>query len=173
MQYVAMTGDFMKITGAEISRAVEAALAQVGETASEKMKTYTKKHDYRGDLTNSITWRTAHNHGKIEDTNDLIDSPPPNCVDVGSANDHAVYVEKGTGPHLNAAGSDEFVREIIEWAASKNIDEDGAWAIIKTIRNEGTDERPFAAPVYYQGRAIARPILEEATRLFWRSQRKV
>jgi hypothetical protein len=173
MQYVSMTGDFLKMTGSDIYRPVEAALVAVGNAASDKMKEYTKKHDYRGELTNSITWRTATNHGEIENSEDLIDAPPINCVDVGSGNKKAVYAERGTGPHINATGTADFVAEIIEWAASKGIDESGAWAIIKTIRNEGTDERPFAAPVFYQGRAIARPIMEEAMRTFWAKQKQV
>jgi len=173
MQYVIMTGDFLKMTGNDIYRPIEAALTAVGNAAADKMKEYTKKHDYRGELTNSITWRTANNHGPIEKTEDLIDAPPPNCVDIGSGSSKAIYAERGTGPHINSVGTEEFVAEIITWAASKGIDESGAWAIIKTIRNEGTDERPFAAPVYYQGGAIAKSIMEEAIRTFWRSQRQV
>jgi hypothetical protein len=173
MQYVTMTGDFLKMTDKDIYRSVETALSAVGQAAAAKMKEITDKHNYRGELSGSITWRTAANRGSIENTEDLIDAPPVNCVDVGSGNKKAIYAERGTGPHLNPVGTEEFVAEIIEWAASKGIDESGAWAIIKTIRNEGTDERPFAKPIYYQGRQIARPIMEAALQTFWAKQRQV
>jgi len=169
---VAIKGGLSKLDPSEISRSVEDMLERIGVVATKKMKTYTTKHDYRGDLTKSITWRTAFNHGSIENVNDLIDAPPVNCVDIGSANDHAIYREKGTGPHLNPEGSVEFIEEIKLWAASKGLSEDIAWAIIKTIRNEGTDAKPFALPVHYQLESMAMPIIKKAIKDFWASRNK-
>jgi len=178
-KHVTFAGDFLKKTEVDILRPIEAVLERVGDAALRKMKTYTEPHDYRGDieggLSGSLAWRTAHNHSEVTDEKDLIEAPPVHAVDIGSANGHAFVREYGSGPHLNKEGSPEFIAEIIEWAASRNppISEEGAWAIIKTIRNEGTDEAPFVRPVGYQMRSIALPICREAISTYWASQRQV
>ena len=172
-KYVTFAGDFMKKTEADILRPIEAVLENVGTAALEKMKTYTKPHDYRGDLSKSLMWRTKNNYSKVEEDDELIDEPPVHAVDIGSASDHAFVREYGSGPHLNPEGSEEFVNEIIVWAQKKGMTEDEAWAIIKTIRNEGTDEAPFVRPVSSQMRFIALPICREALSTYWAKQRQV
>jgi hypothetical protein len=52
------------------------------------------------------------------------------------------------------------VKEIKAWADSKGIGE-YAWAIIKAIRKNGTDEAPFAKPTWYQLNAIAKPYIAQ------------
>jgi len=176
-KYVTFAGDFLKKTEADILRPIEAVLERVGTDTTRVMRRYVRSpfvsRAARGDLEESITWRTAHNHGEIEDTNDLIDAPPVHAVDIGSANDHAFYADKGTGPHLNKEGTVEFVAEIQDWTRRMGWDEDVAWAIIKKIRAEGTDAIPFIEPTASKLPSIARPICEEAIRTYWASQRQV
>jgi len=183
MQHVVMIGDFMKLTNEEIMRPVEAGLRAIGRVAEDKMKGYIAPHNYRKELYDSITWRTSTNQGDPVDAEDLIEAPPAHCVDIGSANEHALYVERGTGPHLENTDSGEFVNEIILWTIRKGIKDPKrtAWAIIKKIRDEGTMHLPggilngihYAEAVKNQGRQIAKPILEAEIRTFWAKQRQV
>lgn len=180
MQYVTMIGDFMKLDEKELYRPIEAGLTAIGDVCVDKMKGYIEPHNYRKDLYDSIMWRTASNKSKGV-AGDEIDTPPAHSVDIGSANEHALYVERGTGPHLSKKGSGEFIAEIIAWARTKGFDEHIAWAIIKKIRNEGTMHLPggltdgihYAEAVSFQGRQIARPIMESQIRTFWAKQRQV
>lgn len=176
-KHVTFAGDFLKKTEVDILRPVEAVLEKVGEDATRVMRRYVRSpfvsRAARGELEESITWRTSNNHGEIEDTHDLIKAPPRHCVDIGSANEHAFYVDKGTSPHLNKEGTVEFVAEIKDWTRRMGWDEDVAWAIIKKIRDEGTDAIPFKEPTENRLSSIAKPICEKAIREYWATQRQV
>lgn len=179
MQYVVMTGDFLKLNDRDLYRPIDSALTAIGVVCVDKMKGYIEPHNYRKDLSDSIMWKTSSDKSSAEGNE--IDAPPAHCVDIGSANDHALYVERGTGPHLENTDSGEFVAEIIAWARTKGFDEHIAWAIIKKIRNEGTMHLPggilngihYAEAVKNQGRQIAKPIMEAQIRTFWAKQRQV
>jgi len=184
MAFVTFAGDFLKLTEVDIIRPIESVLTRVGNTASRRMKKLVEPHKYRGELQESITWRTATNQGKGVPAEDLIDAPPVHCVDIGSANKHAAYVNDGTGPHNSSTDSDEFINEIMVWVKRKGFKdpEHAAWAVINSIRKEGTmhdKSGMYVGGLHYkedidnQMRDIARPICRQAIRDFWAKQRQV
>ena len=176
-KHVTFAGDFLKQTEVDILRPVESVLKRVGQDATRVMRRYVRSpfvsRAAREELEGSITWRTAHDYGKIENSTDLIDAPPVHCVDIGSANNHAFYVDRGSSPHLNPEGSEEFVAEIKDWVRRMGWDENAAFAVIKNIREQGTDAIPFIEPTRSHLLSIAKPICEEAIRTYWTKQRQV
>jgi len=175
-KHVTFAGDFLKKTEVDILRPIEAVLTRIGEETVPVMKGFIKNNVSRaatGDLEGSIAWRTATNHSQVETADDLIEAPPAHCVDIGSANNHAVYVDRGSGPHLNPEGSEEFVAEIKDWVRRMGWDESVAFPIIKNIREQGTDAIPFIEPTGNKLQSIATPICREAIRTYWAKQRQV
>jgi predicted GNAT family acetyltransferase len=65
------------------------------------------------------------------------------------------------------------VAEIKDWTRRMGWDEDVAWAIIKKIREEGTDAIPFIEPTANKLSSIAKPICEQTIREYWATQRQV
>jgi hypothetical protein len=183
MAYVTFAGDFLKLTEVDIIRPIESVLTAIGEEASQQMKKLVEPHRYKGRLEESITWRTAKNQGGSVKSEDLIKAPPVHCVDIGSANDHAFYVNNGTGPHNTPKDADMFVTEVMAWAKSKGFTEQEGWAIIRSIHNEGTmhdkESGAYIGGLHYKEtmdsrmRSIARPICRDAIRTFWAKQKQV
>lgn len=176
-KYVTFAGDFLKLKEVDILRPVEGILERIGTDAVRVMRRFVGppfvSQAARGDLENSIMWITANNHSEIPATENLLETPPVHCVDIGSANDHAFYVEEGSSPHVNPEGSDEFVAEIEDWVRRMGWDEGIAYVIIKKIREEGTDAIPFVKPTADKLQSIALPICKEAIEAFWAKQKQV
>jgi hypothetical protein len=168
---VTFEGNFHKMKPEDILRPIEGMLANVGAAVVPVMRGIIKgqvSQGARGELERSIAWRTANKHSQVEKNEDLIESPPVHCVDIGSANSHAFYVEEGSSPHLNPEGTEEFVAEIKDWTARMGWDEDVAYAIINSIRANGTDAMPYAKPTGEKLPSISKPIYDEAVRTFWK-----
>jgi hypothetical protein len=163
----------MKLGSGELLRPVEDILRKIGHEVTAVMKSNMKGHVYKGELRDSVTWRTASNRGPIADAKDLIDVPPINCVDIGSKNDHAHYVEEGTPHHETNTDSDEFIAEMKAWGASKGFDAHTIYLIIQDIRENGTEKHPYAKPTHEAMPSIAEPIVAEGIKTFWASRRKV
>ncbi len=63
---------------------------------------------------------------------------------VGTSLPHAEFVEYGTPPHSATSGSGEFNKKIIEWTDRVlGKGERDARAIARSIRNRGTQPRPY------------------------------
>jgi len=140
-----------------IENDVRRLLAKVGEFGAERMKTRTEPHDWKGRLSDSITWVTKYESGGMggaAEKEDML-SPPNDShdVDIGTGCPYGVFRERGAGPHKNKLGSEEFIANMKEWCLDKlGLDADGApeeqyafWRIIGKIR-QGQDAVPFAFP---------------------------
>jgi len=171
--HVDFTGDFLDMNPADIVRPVEAALKRIGNVCVGKMQELTKPHDDKGDLTNSLMWITAVNRSNPKNSEDMLDTPPANCVDIGSANEHAAYRERGSSPHINPEGSAEFIAEMKEWGRKRRMTEHQIFNAINNIRDNGTDAWPFMGPVADQIEALGRRLMIAELKNFWASQRQV
>jgi len=166
----------MEASSKDIYRPIEVILEKVGDTVAPIMKDTIRKQTSdgaRGELERSIAWRTANNHSAVEKSEDLIEAPPVNCVDIGSANSHAFYVEEGSSPHLNPEGTEEFVAEITEWVHRQGGDDNDVYMAIRAIRERGTDAMPFVKPTYEKMPSIVTPICAKVVHEYWASQRQV
>lgn len=68
--------------------------------------------------------------------------------EVNTALLYAPHIEFGTGKHRKRRGSKEFVRGIEKWMRRHGIPEEALFPILRKIRKEGTDARPFLGPAY-------------------------
>jgi len=148
----------------EMSIYIEGALQQTGKEARVLMRDETAPYDFTKTLTESVTWRTAKNYGKIKNNEHLIDAPPMNTLYVGSAAPHAWWREYGASRHMTSDRSAEFMENIRAWFIAKIGPDPRAastpksfkryfWSIVYNIRH-GADaasgrqgRQPFTPPV--------------------------
>lgn len=139
-------------------------LRNVGEKTAEEMKRHTRPYDWKGRLTDSITWRTRYEDGQMggkAESEDLISAPrTPDTVDIGTANYMAMYREFGAGVHVTGDRKEFFKKNLREWFDDKIGGTDQEfYAIMNSIRfgqkaQDGEQgQRPFATPT--------RPYLEK------------
>jgi hypothetical protein len=171
--HVTFEGDFLNMKPEDISRPVYVALQRIGNVCVEKMKVLTKPHDDKGDLTNSLMWITSINRSNPENSEDMLDTPPPNCVDIGSANDHAIYRERGSAPHATPLNSAEFIVEMQEWGKKRGMTDHQIFNAINNIRDHGTDAWPFMGPVADQIEALGVRLMIAETKNFIAKMRQV
>lgn len=135
---------------------VNDGLAAIGQQIADDMKKRIKDNDSNVDhrLSDSITWATnvAVDRSKIgsaAESGDIILKPTEKyTLYIGTQVPYAIYVEKGTGPHVTSNEMDQYEDRIREWAAKKGItDPDRVEEIIVNIRRKGTLEHPFVQPV--------------------------
>lgn len=177
-KYVKMSGGISQVNPMELNMVFEKILQQVGEYGVGKMQEYTKPHEFRGDLTESMMWKTANaKGGNTNGDTEISEVEVPNSVHMGSANDHALYRERGTGRHVTDDRADEFTANMKEWCRIKlgfEPDQDPRRFsnIMNKIKENGTEAAPFALP-------SALFIRQEGTRLgtkgiteYWYSRAK-
>jgi hypothetical protein len=151
---------------------IEEMLREIGHRAVEIMRDKTGQHDYTGDLTESIMWRTAQSLGDKE-TNVApdIDGPPiGDRVYVGSAIDYADARENGAGPHVTNYKAEEFTAHISEWALDKGMNPFQYKALVKRIREKGMEPVPFAAPSIEEIKVMASEVAHEYINRFLASK---
>jgi len=185
---VKITGPIGKADWAkETSIMVDGLLNRAGTDMTALMRKETKPYDYEGTLTDSVAWRTAKTSSKIKNQDHLIDAPPPNAVDIGSAAPHARWRELGAGMHKTHSGSAEFIQRMKAWVAEKiGINPDGSksekvifWSIVNAIRygdkakHNVQGQQPFVAPVEQYKESVAREAGIDAVKAMWaRLERK-
>jgi hypothetical protein len=119
-------------------------------------------------LEDSITWATpvavdtAMGKGK---PTDIIQKPATKyTLHVGTAVPYAPYIEHGSTPHggSNAAEHERFVANMLDWASRHGweardggaLKESDIYYLLKSIRDNGTSDKPFIAPTKteYEGK---------------------
>jgi len=108
---------------------------------------------------------------------DLITAPTdPYTVSIGSAAEHAYFVEKGSGTHRSSTGTELFIERLNIWAKQTlGISKDDKatsyrfWLLVKHIRDTGTDEKPFVEPSREYINGLARGVLDKAIAKFTRT----
>lgn len=136
-----------------IDAATDQLLHRVGRIGADKMKAYTRPHDWKGRLTDSITWRTSKDRGTVggaAKAEDVISAPPQYSVDMGSACEYAWWREHGSGAHVSSYKHEEFIANMREWFNDKvaplSPDTEALfWDIVNSVR-QGVDAVPFCAP---------------------------
>jgi hypothetical protein len=171
--HVTFTGDFLTMKPEDIARPVEAALKRIGNVCLGKMQELTKPHDDKGDLTDSLMWITAVDRSNPKNSEDLLDVPPPHCVDIGSANEHAIYRERGSAPHATPLNSDEFIVEMTDWGKKRGMTDHQIFNAINNIRDHGTDAWPFMGPVADQIEALGVRLMIAETKNFIAGMKQV
>jgi hypothetical protein len=171
--HVTFAGDFLTMNPKDITRPVEAALERIGNICVGRMKELTKPHDDKGDLTNSLMWVTAVNRSNPENSEDMLNTPPPNCVDIGSANEHAIYRERGSAPHATPLNSAEFIVEMTDWGKKRGMTDHQIFNAINNIRDHGTDAWPFMGPVADQIEALGAKLMIAELKNYLANMRQV
>lgn len=153
-------GKFAKL---DVNRVVtqdrERYMKRVGDVGVEEMKSRTSPHDWTGELTGSIAWRTQSEFSPVTKNENLVDRPDnPEEIAIGSKCKYAFFREFGAGIHGSADGSAEFIDRMKAWFRDKiGGDPEGEgssvfWAIVNNIRygdkaTNGTQNMaPFVAP---------------------------
>ena len=148
----------------ETSILAEGIRVTVGKKIADAMKNITEDDDFTKTLTDSITYRTKENSGRVKVDDYKINAPDdPRAVDIGSGAPHAWYREHGAGVHKNREGTTSFIANMRGWVAEKigiNTNANASpqeksifWAIVNSIRygpkaKTGTQgKKPFADPV--------------------------
>jgi hypothetical protein len=147
-------GKFLDWKPEYIDDALYAMLARIGERSVEAMRRYTRPHDWKGRLTDSIMWTTQRGHSEIAKEEDSLLVPDrPFQVDTGSGVYYAFFRENGAGPHLSWEGHEEFIDNMKEWFKEKlgrDPDDGGEdeWIFINILRGirRGQDAVPFCRP---------------------------
>jgi hypothetical protein len=122
---------------------IEGMLAAIGEIAVGIIKGNMTHNDDTGETRKSVMWRTFNQVGK-NNTAKVLDRPPnQNTVYAGSAEPSAFYIEYGTMAHISNQDWEKFVAAIKAWAARRGIDPEDVYPIIRYIRNNGTEAKPF------------------------------
>ena len=153
-------GKFAKL---DVNRVVtldrERYMKRVGDVGVEEMKSHTAVHDWSGELSGSIAWRTQSESSPVTKAENLVDRPEtPDEIAIGSKCKYAFFREYGAGVHGSTDGSAEFIDRMKQWFKDKiggdpdGEDSAGFWAIVNTIRygsaaQGGTQNMsPFVAP---------------------------
>lgn len=166
---------------------LEGMLTAVGKRVEPLMRKETAPYDFEKTLTNSITWRTSKNSGKVDNPAYMIDAPTPtNAVDIGSHAPHAWYREYGAAVHEKKEGAAEFIASMKKWVQEKvGINPEGSdeergifWAIVKKIakgpeaHSHTQGKMPFVAPIEPQIPAIASEVAQSRLIQQWAAWEK-
>lgn len=148
---VTYEGTLRNINQAEFEGKLQATLDGIGvvgvQIMREEMASKLPNGDATGNTRKSVMFMTKNTPGKPEhdDPDEIIDTPKDdNTVYIGSAHPNAVYMEYGTSSHVSSKDKQKFLDAIREWMGIRGIDEKYFWPIVKKIRAEGTDARPYA-----------------------------
>lgn len=147
-------GKFLEWKPEDLDASIYRMLARIGERSVEAMRRYTRPHDWKGRLTNSIMWATQMGQSEISKQEDALPVPTqPYQVDMGSGVYYAYFRENGAGPHLSWEGHEEFIDNMKKWYKEKlgrNPDDNGEdeWIFINILRSirQGQDAVPFCRP---------------------------
>ena len=163
-------GNLANANLAEFDANVQAMLNAVGEVGVQIMRDVMEEKLPNGDATGntrkSVMWRTKVTYRRPEhdDESEMIDAPPTQAtVNIGSAYPNAIFMEYGTSSHISPDGSQEFLEAIREWMALRGIPEKYFYPIVKKIRDEGTDARPYATETMTRLSDHAREMAYKAT----------
>lgn len=155
MRRIHATGEFTQSDWDKLGVRIQAALVTAGVTGVQIMRDKVADPIVTGTTTNSITWQTSTKGSapkKPASKENTLDKPSdPYTVSIGSKEPALVYRELGSGRHEKDTGTEEFIESMEEWVMlvlGKNAkgppeDRDAFWRIVKHIRDNGTEARPF------------------------------
>ena len=145
--------------GSVIEQQKDMYLRRVGDAGVKAMRAKTSPHDWSGELTDSIAWRTDKEASNVSKAENLIDAPNNiDSVDIGSKCKYAFFREFGAGIHGTTDGSAEFIDRMKQWFVDKiggdpeGEDSAGFWAIVNSIRygdkaqSHTQNKSPFVVP---------------------------
>lgn len=156
MKHFTVTGALFTKDPKALGVGVKSALQTCGFQGQQIMKGVIDKDiSASGKLRDSVVWKMKDNGvnvtGKANPSYELSKPSDPYAVHIGTAEEHAIYVEKGSHTHITNTNSDVFIERMKEWCATQlNIHWNGApeersafWAIVQHIRKNGTKAQPF------------------------------
>lgn len=163
-------GSLVNANLAEFDANIQAMLNAVGEVGVQIMRDVMEEKLPNGDATGetrkSVMWRTkvTYRRPEHEDESEVIDAPSTQAtVNIGSAHPNATFMEYGTSSHVSPDGSQEFLDAIKDWMKIRNIPKKYFYIIVKRIRDEGTDARPYATETMTRLSDHAREMAYKAT----------
>jgi len=115
---------------------LDKVLVDIGKETKQVWSKFLDKHNSSGELKNSIKF-------KLKDHKLVL-----------SIAEHAIYLDKGTRPHMPPVDS------IRKWASSKGLN---PWAVAMNIKKYGTEAHPFLDE-YKRVFKNAKKKIQEATR---------
>lgn len=182
MRPITKTGEFTNANWDQMGVRIQAALVTLGVRGVQVMRDKVADPIVTGRTINSITWQTAVKGSapKKPAKKENILAPPtdPYTVSIGSKEPSLFYREKGSGRHETSEGTQEFIDSMKEWAwLVLGINADGPpedrnsfWRIIKHIRDNGTEARPFLDATRLEMEPIAVNIISRAIRKYMKEE---
>ena len=177
---VKKTGEFSEMPLEEAKEPFNTILNAIGKYGVDVMRQKTSQHDFSGDLTNSIMWRTAIDKSEmgVADASEIDVPEIPNAVDIGSALEYAYYREHGAGKHVTDYKSDEFVSSLADWMQERfgiSPDSSEGYPIFKKLLQnvrDHLDAEPFAINSVDEIRAYASKVATKVMSQYWNSKTK-
>lgn len=177
--------DFLKQNIDQLGIGIQASLVKCGADARTYMRDIVDVNSASYELRDSIMWRmtskSSNKGAKASDTPSIEKPTDPYTVRTGSGAEHAPYVEKGSGVHLDKKGTELFISRLRDWAwlvlhidGSVNgspEDQRHFWNIVKHIRATGTEAKPFAEPTQAYMEKRAPQIIKNDLQQFIRQMR--